>query len=194
VEADPDQQRSILYQNLKDFAFVGKAHANSSTTLDAFDEMDPVFVVPSGGNLHIQRTISVQGRRSSVQGRRSSVRRSSVLSTHATGGRRLSRRPTLDILPEPVQEAIQVVAEKVKNSEMAELYEKAKVKGQNFQRKPWVQKVFEYGIYTILILFVYFVLVGRPLWNGAVWWLWWVVQNKFVISGGFSITVGLAAL
>ncbi|KAK3044429.1 hypothetical protein LTS18_001308, partial [Coniosporium uncinatum] len=187
VEADPDQQRSILYQNLKDFAFVGNAHANSSTTLDASDGMDPMFVVPSGGNLHIQRTISAQGRRSSV-------RRPSVLSTHAAGGRKPSRRPTLDILPEPVQEAIQVVAEKVKNSEMAELYEKAKVKGQTFQRKPWVQKVFEYGIYTILILFVYFVLVGRPLWNGAVWWLWWVVQNKFVISGGFSITVGLAAL
>jgi hypothetical protein len=37
-------------------------------------------------------------------------------------------------------------------------------------------------------------LIGVPLWNGAVWWLWWVVAHKFVIAGGFSITLGIALL
>jgi len=32
--------------------------------------------------------------------------------------------------------------------------------------------VFEYFVYLLLVCFVYFVLVGVPLWKGAVWWLW----------------------
>lgn len=54
--------------------------------------------------------------------------------------------------------------------------------------------LFEWSIYVLLVLFVYFVLVGMPLWKGAVWWLYWVVQNKFVIQGGYAIVIGLAAL
>jgi len=51
-------------------------------------------------------------------------------------------------------------------------YEKAKAKGVALQRKLWAQKLFEFSIYFILILFIYFVLVGLPLWKGAVYWLW----------------------
>ena len=40
-----------------------------------------------------------------------------------------------------------------------------------------MQTLFEYMIYLILILFTYFVLVGMPLWKGAVWWLYWVVDH-----------------
>jgi hypothetical protein len=71
-------------------------------------------------------------------------------------------------------------------------YEKAKKKGAKFQRSKWGQIAFEYGLYAFILLFVYFVLIGIPLWNGAVWWLYWVVANKFVIVGGFSITLGIA--
>lgn len=73
-------------------------------------------------------------------------------------------------------------------------YENAKKRGAQLQREKWVQIVFEYGIYLFLLCFIYFVLIGRPLWNGAVWWLYWVVQNKFVFAGGFSITLGIALL
>ena len=73
-------------------------------------------------------------------------------------------------------------------------YEHAKKRGVELQRKKWVQVVFEYSIYLFLLCFVYFVLIGRPLWNGAVWWLYWVVENKFVFAGGFSITLGIALL
>ncbi|KAL1595472.1 hypothetical protein SLS59_008406 [Nothophoma quercina] len=71
-------------------------------------------------------------------------------------------------------------------------YENAKKRGVELQRKKWVQVVFEYSIYVFLLCFIYFVLIGRPLWNGAVWWLYWVVENKFVFAGGFSITLGIA--
>lgn len=73
-------------------------------------------------------------------------------------------------------------------------YENAKKRGVELQRKKWVQIVFEYGIYLLLLCFIYFVLIGRPLWYGAVWWLYWVVENKFVFAGGFSITLGIALL
>jgi hypothetical protein len=73
-------------------------------------------------------------------------------------------------------------------------YETAKKRGVELQRKKWVQVVFEYSIYLFLLCFIYFVLIGRPLWNGAVWWLYWVVENKFVFAGGFSITLGIALL
>jgi hypothetical protein len=73
-------------------------------------------------------------------------------------------------------------------------YETAKKRGVELQRKKWVQIVFEYSIYLFLLCFIYFVLIGRPLWNGAVWWLYWVVENKFVFAGGFSITLGIALL
>ncbi|KAI1341821.1 glycosyl transferase [Xylariaceae sp. FL0016] len=75
---------------------------------------------------------------------------------------------------------------------MAEVYEKAKARGAELERKRWVQLLFEYSFYTMLLAFIYFVLVGMPLWKGAVYWLYWVVSTKFVIAGGWSITIGVA--
>ncbi|KAJ5549715.1 hypothetical protein N7535_002348 [Penicillium sp. DV-2018c] len=79
-------------------------------------------------------------------------------------------------------------------SSLQEVYEKAKLRGVAIQRKHWVRLLFEYSIYLFLVLFVYFVLVGMPLWKGAVWWLYYVIRTKFVIQGGYAITIGLAAL
>lgn len=79
-------------------------------------------------------------------------------------------------------------------SHLQEVYEKAKLRGVAIQRKHWVRLLFEYSIYAFLVLFVYFVLVGMPLWKGAVWWMYWVVRTKFVIPGGYAIIIGLAAL
>ncbi|QKX60961.1 uncharacterized protein TRUGW13939_08107 [Talaromyces rugulosus] len=74
------------------------------------------------------------------------------------------------------------------------LYEEAKVRGAGLQRKYWVQVLFECTVYVILLAFIYLVLVGLPLWNGAVYWLYWVVKNKFVIEGGWAIVLGLSTL
>jgi hypothetical protein len=75
-----------------------------------------------------------------------------------------------------------------------QVYEKAKQRSVQLQRSKIAQITFEYSIYAVLILLVYFVLIGVPLWRGAVYWLWWVVAHKFVIAGGFSITLGIALL
>ncbi|KAK5002568.1 hypothetical protein LTR60_007073, partial [Cryomyces antarcticus] len=115
------------------------------------------------------------------------------------------RRGTIDRAALAVQGALQSVTdavadatynltEKARRSSMYEVYEKAKKRQQHLQRKYWVQVLFEVFFYLILLSFVYFVLVGRPLWKGAVWWLWWVVQYKFVVAGGWSITIGLAVI
>lgn len=73
-------------------------------------------------------------------------------------------------------------------------YDNAKVRGEKLQRKRWAQILWEYSIYVILLSFVYFVLIGLPLWKGAVYWLYWVFEHKFVVSGTFSITIGIAVM
>ncbi|KAL1600502.1 hypothetical protein SLS60_006888 [Paraconiothyrium brasiliense] len=78
-----------------------------------------------------------------------------------------------------------------RHSSMRKTFEQAKLRGQQLQRNKYAMVAFEYGIYLFLLCFIYFVLIGIPLWNGAVWWLYWVVANKFVFAGGFSITLGI---
>ncbi|CAE7014388.1 hypothetical protein CFE70_002512 [Pyrenophora teres f. teres 0-1] len=95
------------------------------------------------------------------------------------------------IVPDSLQRSM-TNASYFKRSDMYETYEKAKKKGVDIQRKPWAQNTFEGSIYLFLVLFVYFVLIGLPLWKGAVWWMYWVVQTKFVLPGGFGITLGIA--
>lgn len=75
-----------------------------------------------------------------------------------------------------------------------DVYEKAKERRIALQRKYWVQVLFEYTVYIFLAAFIYFVLIGMPLWRGAVWWLYYVVRTKFVIPGGWGITIGIAIL
>lgn len=77
---------------------------------------------------------------------------------------------------------------------MNDVYEKAKLRGAALQRKRWVRLSFEISAYTLLILIIYFGLIGMPLWKGGVWWLYWVVSHKFVIQGGWAILIGLAFL
>ena len=75
------------------------------------------------------------------------------------------------------------VANVARRTSIVDVYEKAKVRGAELQRKRWVQILFEYSVYAILLAFIYFVLIGVPLWKGAVWWLYWVVDHKFVVAG-----------
>jgi hypothetical protein len=96
----------------------------------------------------------------------------------------------ISALPRPRQET----QGSVRRNSLLDVYDKAKIRGQNFQRKKWVQLVFEYTFYLLILCFIYFVLVGRPIWNGAVWYLYWVVNNKFTVAGTWSITIGLALL
>ncbi|KUI56639.1 hypothetical protein VP1G_04025 [Cytospora mali] len=102
------------------------------------------------------------------------------------------RRVVDAVVPDRVQETARNVISRARRSSMTDVYEKAKTRGVELQRKRWVEILFEYTIYTLLLCFIYFVLIGLPLWNGAVYWLYWVVSTKFAITGGWSITIGVA--
>ncbi|KAH8898854.1 glycosyl transferase, partial [Thozetella sp. PMI_491] len=99
------------------------------------------------------------------------------------------------IVPDAVQRTARNAAEKVRRrASIYETYEKAKARGKELERQRWAQLLFEYSIYLLLLAFIYLVLIGMPLWKGAVYWLvaYWVVQNKLVLQGGWSITMGVA--
>ncbi|KAF5862699.1 hypothetical protein ETB97_011240 [Aspergillus alliaceus] len=74
------------------------------------------------------------------------------------------------------------------------LYNRASLVKIKHQRKYWIRVLIEYGAYTAGAVFVYFVLVGVPLWKGAVYWLYWVMQHKFVLPGGWAIVIILLVL
>lgn len=95
--------------------------------------------------------------------------------------------------PESIQRRF-TNASYLRRSSIWNTYQKAKHRAVQLQRNERTQLLFEYSVYLTLVAFVYFVLVGVPLWKGAVYWLWWVVAHKFVIAGGFSITLGIAFL
>ncbi|PWY65730.1 hypothetical protein BO70DRAFT_419654, partial [Aspergillus heteromorphus CBS 117.55] len=63
-----------------------------------------------------------------------------------------------------------------------DVYQKAKERRIALQRKYWVQLLFEYTVYIVLLAFVYFVLIGMPLWRGAVWWLYYVVRTNYAFA------------
>lgn len=88
----------------------------------------------------------------------------------------------------------QDVRQKVRRSSMWDVYDKAKVRQVELQRSKFVQILFQYSIYTIYLAFIYFVLVGEPLWKGAVYWLYYVFKHKFTVPGTWAVVIGIAFL
>ncbi|KAL5355391.1 glycosyltransferase like family 2-domain-containing protein [Aspergillus floccosus] len=78
---------------------------------------------------------------------------------------------------------------KSRNSSLKSLYDRAKLVKIKHQRKYWLRILIEYGAYTFLALVVYFVLVGMPLWKGAVYWLYWIMQYRLIFQGGWAIFI-----
>ncbi|KAL4759399.1 glycosyltransferase like family 2-domain-containing protein [Aspergillus foveolatus] len=70
-------------------------------------------------------------------------------------------------------------------------YNMARLVNIKHQRGFWGKVLIEYGVYTICAAFVYLVLIGMPLWKGAVYWLYWLVKHKFVIQGGWVIVIAV---
>lgn len=97
----------------------------------------------------------------------------------------------------------------LRRSSIHGIWEKAKKKQVKHERSKWAMLWFEYGVYLLLLLFTYFVLVGRPLWNGLTWYIWYVcapiidthfadrttrllIARKFAITAGVVIFLGTA--
>ncbi|KAL4894571.1 glycosyltransferase like family 2-domain-containing protein [Aspergillus ambiguus] len=80
---------------------------------------------------------------------------------------------------------------KNRSSSLKSLYDRAKLVNIKHQRRFWLRIVIEYGSYAFLILVVYFILIGLPLWKGAVYWLYWIMQHKLIFQGGWAIFISL---
>lgn len=85
-------------------------------------------------------------------------------------------------------------ATKPRNSRRESLYDRTSLVHIKHQRKRWLRLLIEYGVYTALISLVYFILIGVPLWKGAVCWLYWLMQHKLIFSGGWTIAIALLIL
>ena len=81
-----------------------------------------------------------------------------------------------------VETAAAGVANLVRSSTLQEIHEQAKTRKLQLKRSVRSQITFEYSIYLLLLCFIYFVLVGHPLWKGSVHWLYWTVHNKYVFA------------
>ncbi|KAH1272417.1 hypothetical protein KXX33_004194 [Aspergillus fumigatus] len=88
-------------------------------------------------------------------------------------------------------QALRSTPRDIRKGSVRSLYNRAALVKIKHQRRYWRRLLFEYAVYTVLVLFVYFVLVGVPLWKGAVWWLHWIMQKKTVFQGGWAIVIGL---
>ncbi|PYI04384.1 glycosyl transferase [Aspergillus sclerotiicarbonarius CBS 121057] len=88
-------------------------------------------------------------------------------------------------------QSVHNVVQRARNSSLGTLYNRANLVNIKHERRYWVQLVIEYGAYTLYAAFVYLVLVGMPLWKGAVYLLYWLMRHKFVFQGGWAIVISL---
>jgi hypothetical protein len=113
-------------------------------------------------------------------------------------GQRLRRGTVSTIIQHFVPDSVartftkESVFQRARRGTVWAMYNKAHDREAKRNRKRWVQVLFEASVYVLLVSFVYFVLIGRPLWRGAVWWMYWVMKHKFVFRGGVWISLGIA--
>jgi hypothetical protein len=175
------------------------ANANpfAATTTDA-QEGEAADVIPSGDILARNSQAGVKEHADNF--RMSEVRKRSTLRTSTAPPRpsnadsmfAIARRGTVARVGSVFQSAAQGVTDVARRMSLFNLYEKAKVRGVELQRSRRFQLFFEYSIYLLLVAFVYLVLVGMPIWKGAVYWLYILIKFKFVVEGTWSITIGIA--
>ncbi len=60
------------------------------------------------------------------------------------------------------------VQNRIRKSSLWDLYTRAQIRTNQLRRNRLAQKLFEYFVHTLIVCFVYFVLVGIPLWRGTV--------------------------
>ena len=192
---DQQQSDTVLFRSLSSYALGEKSieqRRRSSNAVapdgDYFGVYEDPFASDADNTLN-EKLSPVASPSSETGTARAQESRTAALGRLCMGNNR-NTDSVISALPRPRQGT----QGSVRRNSLFDVYEKAKIRGQNFQRKKWVQLVFEYTFYLLILCFIYFVLVGRPIWNGAVWYLYWVVNNKFTIAGTWSITIGLALL
>lgn len=112
-----------------------------------------------------------------------------------------SIRRSVALVPTIVTEAGHAVSETIgglfsrpHRSSLHYTYERAKVRHKQLQRSKAMQILFQYTFYIVIMLFIYLVLVGQPLWPGAVWYTYLLFQSYAGFVGGTSAFLGLSFL
>lgn len=124
-------------------------------------------VVPEGDPVSVRRpTVDDQAHRMSLARRLSTV----------------IAQPLLKVIPRPRQTSTR------------DTYERAKIRQKRLQRSKPFQIIFQYTTYLLLLTLIYFVLVGRPLWGGTVWYIYVLFDDHLTFVGGSAIFLGLAFL
>lgn len=75
---------------------------------------------------------------------------------------------------------------------MWDVYENAKKRQLEIRRKRWVQITFEYTFYAMLLVLLYFLIIGVPLWKGTYWELYLAFKYKLNVTGSWSIIIGVS--
>lgn len=90
------------------------------------------------------------------------------------------------------QDTLLNVRKKVRRSSMWDVYENAKKRQLEIRRKRWVQIVFEYSFYAMLLVLLYFLIIGVPLWKGTYWELYLAFKYKLNVTGSWSIIIAVS--
>ncbi|KAK6006145.1 hypothetical protein QM012_006555 [Aureobasidium pullulans] len=90
------------------------------------------------------------------------------------------------------QDTLLNVRKKVRRSSMWDVYENAKRRQLEIRRKRWVQIVFEYSFYAMLLALLYFLIIGVPLWKGTYLELYLAFKYKLNVTGSWSIVIAVS--
>ncbi|PNS19415.1 hypothetical protein CAC42_2592 [Sphaceloma murrayae] len=91
-----------------------------------------------------------------------------------------------------VADTVQTVTRTMRRGTIHDVYDRAKVRGEELERSQLFMTTFEYVIYGVLLAFVYFVFIGMPLWHGTAYWIWYAMKKKLNVPGTWAIFVGIA--
>lgn len=93
-----------------------------------------------------------------------------------------------------VKAAISGFITRERQSSIKRTYARAKLRQQEIQRSKPVQLFFRYAVYFLLLCLTYFVLVGRPLWGGTIWYAYVLISKRLTFVGGSGVFLGIAFL
>ena len=120
--------------------------------------------------------------------------RDSITVRRPTVGSQTHRASILRKASTAIGNTLSEAISRTRQTSIRNTYENAKLRQKRLQRSKPFQILFQYAIYLLLLTFVYFVLVGRPLWGGTVWYIYVLFEYHLAFVGGSAIFIGLAFL
>jgi hypothetical protein len=151
------------------------------------DPADPLAAAGAALGLVTSNNNSITAAR-----RPSMWRHSAAVDVHAPSYNGQRRPSVFQRAGSVFQDTMQTVRKKVRRSSMWDVYENAKKRQLEIRRKRWVQIVFEYTFYFMLVVLVYFLIIGQPLWKGTYLSLYLGFKYKLNLNGSWSIIIAVA--